>query len=932
MGYPENLPILYPPSLNISIDQILVTACDGTFIIKSDYKNAPEKKWYIDANPIFKQFVNDTFDNRNYAYLYNDGNMACVDSRLIWYRTNVGIPPLQDGAKAVSITLNDGWLIVVGSNKRLYISDNKFWNKITSWKLYAERRFGFTKILSFWAGSTILIALADDNKLYYNSQWGNINGRWMGIGGDYGNPNVNKTFNVIDATNNNYNDLWMIKNDGSLWYLSARDWWKGENVRQIPLPEGCTKAVAIFANGNGELGIIGENGFLYLSSKNNQYDTIIWGTGFLYQLNKKVFTADYRLSADRGLQNYWGNSTPINGGSRRIQLKNTPVSFWRRDTEFFENPCGSGGRGTQNRNNRPFGSNGYPIEAPQLIGVTNKGYGCETSVGFFSINTANGSWDLVNAEGLTHMFGDINGDGLNPNGSLKTVNKNQYKPNDINNLNALQLNIIPSQKELNGYDYFNPRYGGADPSKPTFKSISFNLPDPLAPSEIDSEIPWILCGYRNANKFVEIEVFNTYISDYLFTKIQDKTGNLRPRIDFVDRTLSNVSDRYTNLQSIIDYWKLVSNSSYVSSTTNFCKDGNLTLPWCIRACNTNDINCDNNLTAFCQTGGKGITGLVVKSKELPDNLPQQKVTQQMLDEAYPMYSRYNNTCGCNMPQEYYVNLDIMKYQNFRLKGQTEPLPFDTLTEIYQKTKSYNVIGGLPKCNTNTSCSNNTGNIRNKASENTICPSINLQICSQEAQTSVGNIELSDNATNNSGNINQSQLCVQNVITNIANKKSTVPEPSPVPISRPLPAIPQTENIDLSTENIDSSTTGLPLVDMSDPNQIRNIIKNTLPPGTTLPSNLVIPAATTTTILGQANTTTNSIVNNERLASIPKTTITTSPSISRPASSEPPPASESDQPPASESNQPPPKSNKKMIIIIVIIILILLVGGLLVFIL
>jgi len=456
---------------------------------------------------------------------------------------------------------------------------------------------------------------------------------------------------------------------------------------------------------------------------------------------------------------YYGNSVPVTKNPYKITLKGQiPVKNWREDVEWVYHGCGYSSKcTTQNHGTRsrwPYSNDGLAIESPSI--TTMSFWGSQYGSGCGTWKYQAHCW--VPKEYLTHVFGY---------GTPKTIPalNEQYTK-----ISALDLQITPFDKIL-GYPYDN--YDGqldydlSSPDKwPIFTSISFNLPDPTENVDIDSDIPYILLNYAaddygrtlpgitTPGPVITIDVLNDYISKYLFTNV-----NGIPRISLTDSKLRTAQQKnmYKNLDLVINGWKTKHpDNSYKTSAKKYCAGNNLKSKFCMDVCESGEstvaIDCDNNLQAFCKKGGNGKLPVFTKNGILPTT----PVTQKILDDAYPMYSKYPEICGCNMPTAYYQQLDIKAFQEIDDSVANK----DVKQLIYSNISNAGGVGGRPACDPATSC-HAGGSLPNKADNSQgTCPTIAIQTCLQQASATAGNVKGSSNV----GTISQAMQCTQAIST------------------------------------------------------------------------------------------------------------------------------------------------------------------------
>ena len=429
---------------------------------------------------------------------------------------------------------------------------------------------------------------------------------------------------------------------------------------------------------------------------------------------------------------YYGNSTPVSKNPYIITLQNVDVLYWREKIEWGTAGCGNPGVKEQKKNKCS------PIEAPDKTDTyRDMGFPCDPIFGRYD------SFWWVKEPFLTHVFGSGTSAGA-------TIPKsgNQY---DDQGQTALSKGITPFNKIMqhNYNNYINVRYRDYGAArvlpKPKFASIQFNIPDPTEPN-LDSIIPYILYSYF-VNDQLTMPQLNDYMVKYAFTPINED-NKIIPR--YKQRIGNNIVPHLPS--TIIDLWiQRVGNSFFNNGALNYCSGDILNTEFCYEYCMNPTNNCDNNLLAFCRTGGTENRNLPGITKGILSKTP---VTFDMLKEAYPRYFDINSnrSCGCFMPDQFYDYLDQYSFQ----KINTTPEDFK---ELYERK----VIGvGGAKCNPFSSCSG--ADIIKRKSEINPCPSINLQKCIQ-----TNNVQIEGNAEQNTFENEQLINCVQNVETNLPSK-------------------------------------------------------------------------------------------------------------------------------------------------------------------
>jgi len=502
---------------------------------------------------------------------------------------------------------------------------------------------------------------------------------------------------------------------------------------------------------------------------------------------------------------YFGNLIPVNKPPITINLTGVPVSYFRFDPykagtlEFWETGC-PGEPSTWTAKNGMF-----PPEAPYAITTS-----WNTNICYGAVY---GSWVFVNSEGLTHIFGDIGGlltfssYGKLLNGGLTGNYDNQvptYDNNDTITTTTPRLTtdikIAPFNKQINDYTYiFNYRatlqyQDGlniiASGFRPTFASISFNIPDPTENIDIDPQIPWILCGYYNSGMISNSQNYlsktgitsllflENYLKDYLFTPISGKNGSvIYGRVEFLKHpeyskhpsfykkeTMSNIIDFFKTKLDVndfnsygIEYCSLENNNGN-SLRVN---DGWCATDYCVQPSNNIDAfardSCDTNLTEFCQLGQN-------KTKYDDPNsvINVGEETKDTLENKFP--NSINPICSNFMPTNYYPAYDYANATKNSTVGDSK----NTLTAIQKLTNKQYYKN--PDCTALGSNSNPHTQSFYSYSGQQFCP--NIEIC-------VNAVDF-ENFGTFSGNvtINPSNTC---------DKEQNTPQntPSSKPPSKPL---------------------------------------------------------------------------------------------------------------------------------------------------
>jgi hypothetical protein len=564
----------------------------------------------------------------------------------------------------------------------------------------------------------------------------------------------------------------MLASGNGLQYKSRYD--DGNTVGSITVP-GKNFDQCSFAHGD-----------LFIATTIDKYGgEVAWG----YTKSISGYNSNGLINAEYYGKKYYGNSIPVKKAPYKITLKNgqIPLKHWRNETEYRNNGCGFSSGCDYNVNDRkasrkPYNDTGYPIESSRssLIDWQGYKYGGGCAAGQYKGRC----W--VPADFLTHTFGQgttymIPGSG------------NQYGSRNPSTPSALELQITPFDKKISTPYDDNAKFSQIDPNykEPTFSEISFNLPDPTEEVDIDVIIPLILTEYASSDygrsqkgvtqpgAVLDAVTLNDYLSKYLFTNV-----NGHPRISFSGDTKLITKGNETmydqsRLNTLISRWKQLTNNTFQADAKNYCKGENLISNWCISNCKTNDLNCDDNLLAFCKTGG---TGSLPEYSSLPQQLPTAQMTQAMLKAAYPKYydKKYAEVCGCNMPSNFYINLNIASYQSIPSVDKKDPTakPGNIL---WAHDVRQNAVTTQPNCNNIASCKGNTNVIPNKSDILKGCASINLQNCIQIGSLSIGgDLKVEDSA--NSANVVQSMECTQ--IVNEYKNSLNPPPPAKTPPTPP----------------------------------------------------------------------------------------------------------------------------------------------------
>jgi hypothetical protein len=116
--------------------------------------------------PLFTNIQNvyiDTYDNRNLVYLYKDGTFKISDPNKTY---NGVFPPGVTGFK--SMTMNNGYIVAVGTNSNLYVCSKQFWSTPTASNWAKSTTIAnVSKVLTSMKGSYNIFCLTNDGTLYY---------------------------------------------------------------------------------------------------------------------------------------------------------------------------------------------------------------------------------------------------------------------------------------------------------------------------------------------------------------------------------------------------------------------------------------------------------------------------------------------------------------------------------------------------------------------------------------------------------------------------------------------------------------------------------------------------------------------------------------------------------------------------------------------
>jgi len=689
---------------------------------ESPSRNMYNNDWTNNGN-VEKQIAIDQADNRNIALLSTDGKVIWV---VMPGKQWITLKPPSNDITFTSITFML-YIWASGSDGRLYVTDKYAYESTNSWK--QTNGTGIKKVLQIHRHVNELWVLTWSNQVYRSN-----NGDWP--------PRTNPDWQLIpeigngvsDAAVNNYGDLWYTNRNGDLFKFKHRD--DKTPIPMTTLPYGCNGVAALYANNNGCLGIIGNNGTFFFSDENIYDNRIKWQSGYLYNLRTQIWVWHYRTQQGHGLGFWCGNNVMLTRMGVAVTLNNVPVSYWREGVEYWNNGCRGVGIGEINKNRVQYGPGGFPIEAPRIIKCSNTPYGCT----YDGAMPSHGSWNYVREDGLTHIFGDILGDLRTfPNGRL-VISDNQYQSKLPNGFNAAQLGITPFEKVM------SDDYGGTPPNKPKFKSVKFNLPDPTDTVDIDPNIPSILIGYYENRMLPDLNFLNGYLAGWAFSPMVDTDGIKKPRCQLLkykdDNLVNTFMSKWPNLGGVGSQNKFID-----SKKTAYCTGENLATPYCQDICSApleqgvgsggtmkSGINCDSMLDGFCQTKGPG---------QLPDLtggvLPVLPITQQMLDDAYPNYAKYPQICGCNMPGIYNNLVDAKNYQEFSDS-------YDTNAAIYKYMFGAKAVGGNPSCDPYLTCRSDPKTVPNRAKGGCTEPT-NVAVCVQSAKSQIGNVRDSQDVGN-----------------------------------------------------------------------------------------------------------------------------------------------------------------------------------------
>jgi hypothetical protein len=425
--------------------------------------------------------------------------------------------------------------------------------------------------------------------------------------------------------------------------------------------------------------------------------------------------------------NYYGNPLGVENLPIVLNLQNVPVSYWRAAVnptdgtvssiqgEYSNTGCIFNSQ-VQSVMQIPWLNNYSPVESQSLpisVYLVNP-----TPSGCDSFDPRPGDEALkydyfVDVDGLTHIFGDIEGslsfgNGALLNGTLRdqyngTLNSYDSKGNvkTSSKVTTVDMDIAPFNKII--YPSYETSLSiKPAPPIPQFSSISFNIPDPTENVDIDPQIPWILCGYLDSlnisdnqtykgKTFSSSDFLKNYLKDYLFTPITGKDGQtIYGRIEFSQHpeysSYPTIYSPNAILNKVITYFKKNFNTDFNTYSSNYCslatnsgetltvKDGWCATDYCVQPNphESGKIYCDTNLTAFCQLGPDQ------KKYDDPNsiiNIGQE--TNDTLINKFP--NSINKICSNFMPQNYYPAKDYATVIVNSTKGDAK----NTLTAIQQ---------------------------------------------------------------------------------------------------------------------------------------------------------------------------------------------------------------------------------------------------------
>ena len=238
----------------------------------------------------------DTFNTKQRLQLDLNGNLvgySTTDNK----QHNIVPPSGVSGFKYASV--NGGWVVAVGTDNNLYVSQKEYWKYIGAFDWLKTPGQGVSKVW-FPAYSYHFYMLDNTGTLFFAPDaWknnGRVDVRWQSI-----------ATGVIDATvTQKNNDIWYINTKNEIYFLYNTKWTRKMNASQImgignklPSPPGSGGAIAIYSDiyNNGRLGMIGkDDGTVYVASNNNFWlsggnignDSIRWFKTGITDLNKPV--------------------------------------------------------------------------------------------------------------------------------------------------------------------------------------------------------------------------------------------------------------------------------------------------------------------------------------------------------------------------------------------------------------------------------------------------------------------------------------------------------------------------------------------------------------------------------------------------------------------------------------------------------------------
>jgi hypothetical protein len=634
-----------------------VISIDNTLYTNTTAYSPWSSLWTPGIGNNWLQYIFDSSDERYSLQVYKNGSMTAYDNTKKAYP--VYLPKTSSGA--ISATISTEYIYIVGRDYNLYYSTLSIFKKTLTDSSWITVTFPYNnnvrKICKARAGSKNLYFITKDNQLIYGKDM------WLKSSIElYSSTNTTKyvttaiATNVKDAATDGYS-VWIVYNDGKLSYSPA----PVINTASI-VSLGKSNVISIDVSNTGNVGIITSDGNAYFalaSEKPVINSSVNWYTMNLNNLNTPSSNPYTRTLGPTlgppGYTNlYYGNSTPVFGSPRVITLKGQiPLLNWRDGTEYHFNGCGySSGcppYGTSSTVGSGLSMEADPKKIIQWVGYTYDSW-CEGAAG----KSRGVCW--VPTDFITHVFGQ----GTEVTIGSKPIPASGKQEGDPS---ALTLQITPFNKVLNT-PYSDPtKLGSINPSVtiPTFSSISFNLPDPKQPVDIDSNIPLILIGYNSttyangkpgitaAGSVIDPIQLNNYLNDYLFTNVNG-----------VPRIAKATTGVYTNLPTIISQFKAIVGNIYNTGALNYCTGSNLEQQFCTDWCSLKPVSagaeggagqCDVNLTNWCQLG--------------PDQKPYTDPAAQIfpgIDSLDTLLTKFpnskNNICKSFMPAPSYYKAHV----------------------------------------------------------------------------------------------------------------------------------------------------------------------------------------------------------------------------------------------------------------------------------